>query len=144
MSQSPHGESVGGTKPARTPSPLWLGSGWVSCLSSHCLCSMGLCWGCKHTYAHTWGHTRMHALIYTHRYTYAHEHTPTATTTQTHNHKLMPSHGPRLHLQPLYMWEPASQNVLWFWRPRWRSGTISAGLHLCTEVCHWIQSSGLG
>lgn len=94
MSQSPHGESVGGTKPARTPSPLWLGSGWVSCLSSPCLCSMGLCWGCKHIYAHTWGHTRMHALIYAHRYTYAHEHTPTATATQAHNHKLMPSHGP--------------------------------------------------
>lgn len=100
--------------------------------------------GAASTYMHTHGGT--HVCMHSYMHIGTHMHMSTHPQPQPHKHTTTsscPHMDPPLHLQPLYRWEPASQNVLWFWRPRWRSG-ISAGLHLCTEVCHWIQSSDLG
>lgn len=78
MSQSPHGESVGGTKPARTPSLLWLGSGWDSYWSSSCLFAPWVSAGAARARMHIGRGT--HMCLHTHTYTWV----PIRTWTHTH------------------------------------------------------------
>lgn len=85
-----------------------------------------------HICTHVESHSHMH--MGTHMYMNTHTHNP---LTCSHTR----SHIPSLHLQSLCLWETVSQNGFWFWRPRLKTGVISAGLHFFTKPCHWTQSS---